>query len=95
MTIDWIALGSLATGFVVGYLVWFFVTRFAEYTLQALVGVIAVMFAGVMITFLTNNLSVNATGFGQYAVGLFIGFVAYAVLKKLSTGTWPTLEPPS
>jgi hypothetical protein len=67
-------------------------TKFQSYTLRALTGVLALLFSGVVVTFLVNRLQVNATGYRQYAFGLLVGRVLYLVLHRLSTGRWPTFS---
>ena len=92
---QWGAIGSLALGIFVGYLAWFWVVRLASYTTKTLAAILTVILGGVAVQFLTNNIKADGAGFGQYATGLLIGLIAYAVLYRMSHGVWPVNVGPS
>ena len=79
--------GSLALGVFVGYLAWYFVTRFTQFNFDALASVIGVLVGGAVVQFL------GATGDARWAypIGLVAGWLIYSVARMLTGSGWPTL----
>lgn len=80
-------IGSLALGIFMGYLAWYFVTRFTQYNFDALASVIGVLAGGAVVQFL------GATGDARwwYPIGLVAGWLIYSIARTLTGEGWPTL----
>lgn len=89
---DFAVNGPMYTGIVVALITWFMMTKFKELNTTALVAVIGVLFAGAVVSFiqLGSNAADASAVVGRYSFGLLVGTVVYAVVHRLSRGTWPT-----
>ncbi len=71
--------GVFCTGFVVMWMGFFFVVRFKDYNIEALTGIIAILFGGVVLQFVQYA---DKTDFWYYPVGLLIGLIGYGLNRK-------------
>jgi hypothetical protein len=74
------AVGAVALGIFLGYLTWYFVVRFKEYSASALASVVGVFAGGTVVAFLGAQSISTSDVLGWYAIGLFLGFVVYSVV---------------
>lgn len=69
-------LGILLTGFIVMWLVFCFLVRMEQFTVEVLGGMIAVIFGGVVLYFIQLSDKKNVW---NYPIGLFLGFVVFQI----------------
>jgi len=67
-------LGIFLTGFIVMWLVFYFIVRFQQFTIEILGGIMAVIFGGLILYFIQLS---NKKNVWNYPIGLFIGFIAF------------------
>jgi len=67
-------LGIFLTGFIVMWLVFYFIVRFQQFTIEILGGIMAVIFGGLILYFIQLS---NKRNVWNYPIGLFIGFIAF------------------
>ena len=74
------ALGAALLGVFVGYMVWYFIVRFAKdkYTSDGLVAVLGVVAGGVVIEFMKGG-ALSSRDRWWYPVGLVIGWLVFVV----------------
>jgi hypothetical protein len=68
------SLGIFLTGFIVMWLVFYFIVRFQQFTIEILGGIMAVIFGGLILYFIQLS---NKKNVWNYPIGLFIGFIAF------------------
>jgi hypothetical protein len=83
MSVTLTAVGIGCVGLVVGYFACYFMSRFRNYTLQGLTGVLGLIFAGVAVSYVTTYLidDSNAGDMAWYPIGVAVGVAAWIVLK--------------
>jgi uncharacterized membrane protein len=99
------SVGSLCLGIFVGFLVWYFVKRFANYTAEGLTAVVAVLVGGVITAFLDAPIpgvpSAAAGSAGPaaspehrwwYPIGLLAGFLLWYVAEWIRTKAAPSFS---
>jgi|GEM_PF-6129130 chromate transport protein ChrA len=86
------ALGVLCVGIVVMWLVWYFVTRFKEFSVQVLSSLVAIVFAGVVLQFVQLA---DKTDFWYYPIGLLLGLVLYGINSRFKVMPVLKMEKPS
>ena len=80
--------GSFAIGVVMAMFAWFFVLRFAEYTVQGLGTLVGLLAAGAIIAFV-DKLRGGTDGLAWYAIGLLVGSLGFVVLGLVDPqGPW-------
>ena len=81
--------GLIALGVFMGYMAWYFATRVKENWMTSFAAVAGVLFGGVVLTFLGGASSDNRW---WYPIGLVIGWLIYAIARKLVGEGWPTIS---
>jgi hypothetical protein len=79
---------SIAVGWVVGFLVMFFVVRFSSWTAGVLSSVLALIFGGIVLEFLADG----KFDLRFYAIGLAAGIITYLVLYGIENRSLPNLS---
>ncbi|MCI0345986.1 MAG: hypothetical protein L0221_11175 [Chloroflexi bacterium] len=82
-------IGTLALGVFLGYMAWFFATRVTTNWMTSFSSVVGVLFGGVVLTFLGGA---GSDGLTFYPIGLVVGWIIYALLKKFGGPGWPTVN---
>jgi hypothetical protein len=72
-------LGIFLTGFIVMWLVFYFIVRFQQFTIEILGGIMLVIFGGLILHFIQLS---NKKNVWNYPIGLFIGFIAFQVIAS-------------
>ncbi|RPI35479.1 MAG: CHAT domain-containing protein [Methanoregulaceae archaeon] len=85
-------LGIFLTGFIVMWLVFYFIVRFQQFTIEILGGIMAVIFGGLILHFIQLS---NKKNVWNYPIGLFIGFIAFQVLAGSMYGAIGSPAPTS
>lgn len=75
-------IGSLSLGMVVGWLVWYFLTRLKRFTVRTLTALLSIVVGGTIIKLFGNN----PTVIWCYPIGLLIGFIIYTVAALFWAG---------
>lgn len=91
---DLSAIGAFLLGIFIAYLVWYFVVRFAEggYTAMALTSIISVVAGGGVVAFLDADGPADQNRW-WYPIGLFVGWLIFAIGRTLQTGDFPAFPP--
>jgi phosphotransferase system glucose/maltose/N-acetylglucosamine-specific IIC component len=76
------ALGACSLGVVIGWLVRYFIRRFATFDAQVLRTLISILVGALVIRFLDGD----KTAWWFYPVGLLIGFIVYSVIAYMLGG---------
>lgn len=78
------AIGAGSLGFFVGYMIWYFVVRFAKdkYTSDGLVAVVGVFAGGIVVQFLEKGST--PTQRWWYPIGLVIGWAVFSLFQFIN-----------
>jgi hypothetical protein len=87
-------IGALATGAVVAYITWFFLTRLDEYSPAGLATVLSLLAGGAVVGLLARFVN-DREVWGFYPIGLLVGFLLYLVLFAAGRGELLTSPPPT
>ncbi len=90
--LDFARNGAMYVGVVVAWITWFVSTKMKEFDTTTIVRVLAALFAGVVVSFLTKGQPDQLVSdvLGRYSFGLLIGSAVYYVVYRLSLKKWPT-----
>lgn len=88
------AVGAFLLGMFIAYLVWYFVVRFSAngYTAMALTSVVSVVAGGAIVAFLDAD-TAAAKDRWWYPIGLFVGWLVFAIGRTLEMGDFPAFPP--
>lgn len=82
-------LGSLALGFVVGYLATWFISKQTDWSAPNLAAFLAIMLGGAAVEFLAQQMGAKAANYGAYAIGLAIGLIVFLIVYYLQNRNLP------
>ncbi len=82
-------IGVLSLGVFLGYMAWYFATLVKSNWMTSFASVAGVLFGGVVLTFLGGA---GSDSRWWYPIGLVVGWIIYAVLRKLFGEGVPTLS---
>ena len=97
------SVSALALGIFIGFMAWYFIKRFKEYTTDGLTAVIGVLIGGVVVTFLDWTPTAAASGAASatatvdvvhrwwYPIGLLVGFLVWYTAEWKRLGYRPSL----
>lgn len=77
------AIGMTCLGFFMAYISMYFVVRLKQHTVVGLSGVVGVLLGGVVGKLFLANSSVAPAVIWWYPIGLFVGLVAWGLLRAL------------
>lgn len=75
------AVSVLCTGLLVGYLAMYFVSRLTGFTLRGLGALLAMLFTGVVISFLGTLGDADRANMAWYPIGLVLGVAVWIALR--------------
>jgi uncharacterized membrane protein YeaQ/YmgE (transglycosylase-associated protein family) len=76
-------IGLICVGFIVGWLILFFLRRFQNFTVEVLGGILGLIFGGVVLSFLQMA---DKTDIWYYPIGLVIGWAIYQIMYYCELG---------
>jgi len=81
-------IGAFALGVFLGYMAWYFATRVTTNWMTSFSAVVGILFGGVVLGFLGSGFEAQ----WSYPLGLVLGWLIYALLKKYGGPGWPTVN---
>jgi hypothetical protein len=78
-SMDVAEIGSICIGIVICYFTMIFVTRFNDYTVIGLSGIVTIIIGGTVLDFLQKG----SFNFWYYSIGVFVGLVIYQIIYTI------------